>query len=79
MQELKKLFDEMFFLAYMALSMRELSLRTGWLMSQDSLKQLVPLFENAVVFGNLLRLDQCSKSLSSCSVGSPSFPLSKAL
>ena len=47
------LFGEMFLsCAYSFESMRELSLRTGWLMSQGSLKQLVPLFENAAAFGN---------------------------
>ena len=57
-----------FFLVHMALRVSELSLRTGWLISQGSLKLFVPLFENAVAFGNLLRLDQCFKKVfSSCS------------
>ena len=53
MQELKKPVSEMFlsFLCIMALSIRELSLRTGWLMSQGSLKQLVPLLRMQLSLG----------------------------
>ena len=49
------------FLLCIWLCLHENCLRTDWLMSQGSLRQLVPLFENAVAFENLLRLDQCFK------------------
>ena len=71
-----------FFLAYSFESMRELSLRTDWLMSQGSLKQLVTSWECSCLW-DLLWLDQCLKSLSSCSaciysIGSLPFHISNS-
>ena len=57
MQELKKpCLMRCFFLVDVALRVRELSLRTDWLMSQGSLKQLVPLFENAAIFWDFTKV-----------------------
>ena len=61
MQELKNLFCEMFFFVHVVLSVKELSLRTDWLMSQGSLRPLVPLLWMQLLSWFLLRPDQYSK------------------